>query len=208
VTRAGLLALAAVLLALYAVLGVAVSSAPPGALDRAAMAFVGHGVAVAAVLTRIGLFPVYAGVCVALLAFGIVRRAWLGRVVLSIVVLAAAWQTSDVFKLAFHRPRMQGWIGVHETSYSYSSGHATLAIAFYGLWAAYLLRSELPAAARIVLTAALVLLIAGIGWSRLTLGEHYLTDVIGGYLLGGAFLCVGLAAVRPRRAVRPPAANL
>jgi membrane-associated phospholipid phosphatase len=196
VTRAGLLALAAALVAAYVALGAAVSGGPPGAIDRAGLALVGQGVPPALALTRIGHFPVYAVLCMLLLAFGLVRREWLGRVVLSIAVLVAAWQTSDLFKFAFHRPRMEGWIAIHETSYSYASGHATLALAFYGLWTAYVLQSELPRATRITVAAALVLLILGIGWSRLALGAHYVTDVVGGYLLGGAFLCVGLAIAR------------
>jgi membrane-associated phospholipid phosphatase len=202
VSARGFLWLAAVLAVAYVALGAAVSSAPPGPLDQAGAALVGHGVPAAMALTRIGLFPVYAGLCIILLVFALVRRAWLWRVALSIVALIAAWQASDLFKLAFHRPRMSGWIGFHATSYSYSSGHAALSIAFYGLWAAYLIRSDLPRGIRVAAAGALGLLILGIGWSRLALGAHYPTDVLGGYLLGGAFLCVALAFVR-RAAAAP-----
>ena len=35
----------------------------------------------------------------------------------------------------------------------------------------------------------------GISWSRLALGAHYLTDVVGGLLFGAAFLCAALAII-------------
>jgi undecaprenyl-diphosphatase len=57
-------------------------------------------------------------------------------------------------------------------------------------------------AARTAAPAALCALIVAIGWSRLALGAHYATDVLGGYLLGGAWLCLALA-VRSRLAARP-----
>jgi membrane-associated phospholipid phosphatase len=198
VSPARLLALASALLVAYVLLGAFVSSAPLTAFDRAGAVFLGHDVPAAIALTRAGLLPAYAGVCAVLLAYGVVRRAWLWRVVASILTLVVAWQVSDLFKAAFHRPRPEHWIGFHETSYSYASGHATLSLAFYGLWIAYLMRSDLPAATRRVAAFGLALFILAIGWSRLALGAHYPTDLLGGYLLGGAFLCLALVIVDRR----------
>jgi membrane-associated phospholipid phosphatase len=42
---------------------------------------------------------------------------------------------------------------------------------------------------KIALVALLAFWIAGIGWSRLALGAHYPTDVIGGTLFGVAWAC-------------------
>jgi membrane-associated phospholipid phosphatase len=201
VTRARLLASAAALLLAYVLLGASVSSTPPGPVDRAGAVFFGHGVPAAIALTRFGLFPVYAALCVVLLLFALVRRAWLLRVVVSIAALLAAWQASDLFKAVFHRPRPEHWIVFHETSYAYSSGHATLSLAFYGLWAVFIVRSDLPRGARVAMAGALVALILAIGWSRLALGAHYVTDLVGGYDLGGAFLCAALALVATRGAL-------
>lgn len=197
-SRARLLSLTGALLVAYVLLGAFVSSGPPSSFDRAGTVFLGQGVPAAIALTRAGLLPVYAGVCALLLAFALVRRAWLWRVVGSILTLVVAWQVSDLFKAAFHRPRPEHWIGFHETSYSYSSGHATLSLAFYGLWIAYLMRSDLPTGVRRVAAFGLGLFILAIGWSRLALGAHYPTDVLGGYLLGGAFLCLALVIVDRR----------
>ncbi len=111
---------AVLLAACYVVLGLAVSPAPPGRLDVAAEALRGYGVPAALFFTRAGQFPVYAGVCVLLLIAGAFRRAWLGRVGLAVATLLCAWVSSDLGKAFFHRPRPVGWIGIHETSYSYA----------------------------------------------------------------------------------------
>jgi undecaprenyl-diphosphatase len=120
------------------------------------------------------------------------------------VVLAGAWKISDLYKDHFMRARPPGELVFHETSFGYGRGHATLALTFYGAWALYAWRSELPPPARAgILTAAVVLILA-IGWSRLALGAHYLTDVLGGYLLGGMFVCIVAVVARNAGEVEIP----
>ena len=83
-----------------------------------------------------------------------------------------------------------------ETGFSFPSGHATLAAAFYG-FLIYLLWRMMPAGfARTASVSALALLIALISFSRLYLGVHYLTDVVGGLLLGGLFVWIGSLVVK------------
>jgi undecaprenyl-diphosphatase len=186
------IALVVLALAGYAGLGAAVSGRSPGGLDRAAEVLAGHGLRAAAFLTAAGLFPVYATLCVLLAGAAVARRALRTPVVIAIVALVLAWRSSDALKVVFARPRPAVWFLHHETSFSYASGHATLALTFYGFWAYVAWRSSLPLAARSALSASLALWIGAIGWSRLALGAHYASDVLGGYLLGAAFL--GLAA--------------
>lgn len=119
----------------------------------------------------------------------------------AVVALTVAWKVSDFFKDRFHRLRPPYWHVHHETSFSYPSGHATLALTFYGLWAAFIWNSRLPRGVRLLSVAALGLWMLAIGWSRLALGAHYVTDVAGGYLLGAACLLTALA-VAPRGRIR------
>jgi undecaprenyl-diphosphatase len=75
----------------------------------------------------------------------------------------------------------------HGTGNSFPSGHALGSIVCYGA----LFLVFLPAARgtwRRVLTAVIVTLIASIGISRLLLGVHYLSDVLGGWALGITWL--------------------
>ncbi len=76
---------------------------------------------------------------------------------------------------------------------SFPSGHSQAAIVCYGI----LLAVFLPAVAsrlRPWLVALAGLLVALIGFSRIALGVHYLSDVVGAYLIGTAWLIAMVAA--------------
>ena len=123
-----------------------------------------------------------------------VRREYLAGVAIPIVGLVVAWQISDLMKALFHRARPEHWFAFHETSFSYPSGHTVLATAFYGYWAFAVWRTSLPFNARLAIVALIILWISAIGWSRLALGAHFPSDLLGGYLLGGSALCFEIAA--------------
>lgn len=72
-------------------------------------------------------------------------------------------------------------------SYSFPSGHAFGALLTYGLLA-YLATKFGPMPWGYVSAASLSALIIVIGLSRVYLGAHYPTDVLGGWLLGGVVL--------------------
>ena len=76
---------------------------------------------------------------------------------------------------------------------SFPSGHAMSSTVAYGA----LLLVFLPAIGRRyrpVVFAGVVVLVLGIGFSRLALGVHYITDVVGGFVLGLAWLATSTAA--------------
>jgi undecaprenyl-diphosphatase len=79
------------------------------------------------------------------------------------------------------------------SSYSFTSGHANMAIAFYGVLAVLLAwQSEGWRRWSLVVLGAIVALL--IGFSRVYLGVHYPSDVLGGYLLGTFWAAVVGAA--------------
>jgi membrane-associated phospholipid phosphatase len=180
----------------FVLLGLLVFNRKPELLDVAGRSFAGVGTKAALLVTDTGLFPVYATVSGVLLIAAIVERRWLRPVLISIVTLLAAWQVSDACKLLFHRPRPTYWVGIHEPSWSYPSGHTTLVIAFYGFWTAVAWMSDLPIAAKRWIRVAFAIWAIAIGWSRLALGAHYVTDLVGGYLLGAAMASGGLIVYR------------
>jgi len=100
-------------------------------------------------------------------------------------------------KVIFERPRPRlAWARVLP-DYSFPSGHTTNAVVFYIalaviLWSVFGRRIGL-----IALSVAIVLAL-GVGVSRIYLGFHYLTDVVGGVLAGIAWLLVVGAAFRAR----------
>jgi undecaprenyl-diphosphatase len=180
----------------YVLLGRAVAGSPPHALwpiDAAAAPLAGHATHLALVFTASCWWPV-------LVAFGIAAGvlawrapSWRARALFSIVVTLVGWQTSDVLKNLFARSRPSYWFLHHETSFSYSSGHAMFAVVVYGLWAYFFATSTLPRTVRIALATLLSLWGCGVIWSRLALGAHWPTDLIGGVLLGISVLAFGAA---------------
>jgi membrane-associated phospholipid phosphatase len=192
------LAIAVFAFAVFVALGAFVSHAPAGPLDRSELGAYAEALPLARFFTSVGRFPTYFVLCIAALIFGLVRRAWLRRVLVAVIGIVVVWQTSDLFKNAFHRPRPPHPI-LAETSFGYPSGHADLAIFFYGLWAYYAWHSGLPRLPRIAVVAALAGWVAAIGWSRLALGAHFPSDVLGGYAYGAGWLVLASGLVSARR---------
>lgn len=198
------LAVALVAGVLYAGLGLAVSHAPPAGLDVAGGALAGQAQHLALLFTRSCLWYVMAAYGLAGLAVAAVSRAWRGRIFFSIAVALVTWRASDALKDLFRRPRPAYWRLLHETSYSYSSGHAMFATVVFGLWAWFIWNSDLPRRVRITVAPALAAWALGVIWSRLALGAHYVSDLVGGVLLGTVALGLGSAIVTAaeRRPVR------
>ena len=123
---------------------------------------------------------------VALLGVWLVRRRWAQAAAL-LAVTGGAQLLNNVLKDHFQRPRPAPVLGlIPAQHWSFPSGHAMVAAAFY-LFLAYTSWRVLRGRTRYLAVVGLVLLVALIGWSRLYLGVHYLTDVIAGYCAGAAW---------------------
>lgn len=70
---------------------------------------------------------------------------------------------------------------------SYPSGHVVTYTAFWGTALGTLARRAPWTWLRIVLWSLAAVLLGGVGLSRIYLGHHWFTDVLGGYLLGGSW---------------------
>ncbi|HEY4651419.1 MAG TPA: phosphatase PAP2 family protein, partial [Pontibacter sp.] len=78
--------------------------------------------------------------------------------------------------------------------YSFPSGHATTAMALFGLLAyLYYRSSRTKKHFRKIIVWAAVVLILLVGFSRIYLGVHFLSDVLAGYLLGLLWMLVGIS---------------
>jgi membrane-associated phospholipid phosphatase len=113
-----------------------------------------------------------------------VRRLRHDAVLLAVAIGGAAL-IDTMLKLYFRRIRPTvPWALVTEHSFSFPSGHSVGAVVLYGT-ITYLVWSHLhKVAQRAAVIGSALLLIAGIGLSRVYIGVHYPTDVAAGYLVG------------------------
>lgn len=104
---------------------------------------------------------------------------------LLIISLVGALLLEVTLKQIFLRPRPHIRHLITATGYSFPSGHSLCSAAFYGMFG-YLLYSELKHRNKPVwyIPIVTIVVITLIGVSRIYLGVHYPTDVIGGFLIG------------------------
>ena len=142
-------------------------------------------------LTELGSTIFVCGIALCVSLFLTYQRRFAPALGLGVSVLGAG-ATALLIKEIIHRARPDIVLQAYrETGFSFPSGHATLAAAGYG-FLIYLAYRMMPAGYLRTLTiAGLTLLIAIIAFSRLYLGVHYLSDVIGGLLLGTLFVWIG-----------------
>ena len=79
---------------------------------------------------------------------------------------------------------------IDETGYSFPSGHSLTSMAFYGFIIYLIFISNINKKIKIILITFLSILIFMIGISRIYLGVHYATDVLGGFSLSLAYLII------------------
>jgi undecaprenyl-diphosphatase len=123
------------------------------------------------------------------------KRAWSWVLTLAIT-LGGGMLLNTAYKYAFERARPT-WDNplLTLTSYSFPSGHTAGATLFYGVLAAYLMTRSRNPRARTLYAAGAVLLVALVGFSRMYLGVHYLTDVLAAACASGAWLALCLLGV-------------
>ncbi len=95
---------------------------------------------------------------------------------------------NNIIKIIIERPRPNLLRLIAETGYSFPSGHAMISILFYGSIIYIFNKYRLPLAKMV--TILLVLLIGGICVSRIYLGIHYASDVLGGMVLATSLLLI------------------
>jgi undecaprenyl-diphosphatase len=133
---------------------------------------------------------------IAMVTFAI-RRQWLEAIF--ILATTSSALLAFVLKELIHRTRpfpvAQNATGLIESTnqYSYPSGHVLFFVVFFGFFA-YLAWIHFAGRARVIVIAICSALIVLIGPSRVFLGAHWASDVLGSYIIGAIWLFVLILA--------------
>lgn len=158
---------------------------------------------VATAITTIGSpggVALIAAACCAVLWW---RARTLRPVVTLAATVAAAGALSTLMKIVVGSMRPPAVVQlISETDYGFPSGHVTATLTLVGMLVV-VGATGVGAVARYGLAAAAGVAVTVIAATRLYLGVHWLSDIIGGVLLGSLVLLAGSAAWRPHRSPAP-----
>jgi undecaprenyl-diphosphatase len=141
------------------------------------------------VITVFGSTP-FVFVVAGLLAIVFVARGTWPRAFLIVVAPAGAWILQRVVKAIVHRPRPPVHALVHQTGSAFPSAHATIATALYAIIALLLARVTPSWRLKVLIWTVAFMFVGLVGFSRLYLRVHWLTDVLGGFALGATWTTV------------------
>ena len=177
-------------------------------LDRPVLSWLaGHRIAGLTTLARTVTF--FGSVPWVLLVTAVVAALWWRRgalrpaLVLVVAVLGSGAITATVKLLVGrNRPPLPFAVDTAERGLAFPSGHALSALALYGTLA-YLLARPARTARRTATAAGLLLLVVAVGLSRIYLGYHWVSDVLGSWTLGVVWLSAVVTADRVLAARHP-----
>ena len=147
-------------------------------------------------VTALGGFTVLTLVTVIAATLLAIRRRWKAAVVL-VAAAIGAQVTAEVIKHYVNRPRpllVPHLDLVYSTSFP--SGHAVMSPTVYFTLAALVSATATRSATRSVVFGAATLMIAAIGVSRVYMGVHWPSDILGGWMIGSAFALAASYAAR------------
>lgn len=128
-------------------------------------------------------------VCFILILISLIKKNYLYTLLIIINTINSVLLNQGLKKI-FFRERPSEFFLLEEEGYSFPSGHTMAAITFYGYFIFLIWKSTMKKQNKIIWTIFLSIIILLIGVSRIYLGVHYTTDVLAGYLIGFAYLCI------------------
>lgn len=147
------------------------------------------------ILTNIMIFFSYIGDTVPVIIISLASAFFLYRVLhhrrelfLLVITMIGSTLLNITFKVIFQRTRPEINQIVFEEGYSFPSGHSMAAFSLYGILTFLLWRHIKTRIGRGILLMVNSLMIVLIGLSRIYLGVHYPSDVIGAYAVSGFWL--------------------
>ena len=126
--------------------------------------------------------------------FLLIKNKKIGLSIISNIVIIIV--LNQLLKRILQRPRPTEFRIVEETGYSFPSGHSMVSMAFYGYLIYLIYRYIKNKYVKWTLITILSILICLIGISRIYLGVHYTSDVLGGFLLSISYLVIYISSIK------------
>ena len=128
-----------------------------------------------------------------IILFILIKNKKIGVSIFSNLVIITV--LNQLLKNILQRPRPTEYRIIEETGYSFPSGHSMISMAFYGYLIYLIYKYVKNKYVKWISMALLSLLICSIGISRIYLGVHYTSDVLGGFLISISYLVIYISAV-------------
>ena len=141
---------------------------------------------IAKFITNFGGAIFLSTICIIL--FIIIKNKKIGlSIIMNIAIIAIL---NQVLKRILQRPRPTEFRIIEETGYSFPSGHSMVSMAFYGYLIYLIYKYIKNKYVKCISIVLLSILICSIGISRIYLGVHYTSDVLGGFLISVSYLII------------------
>lgn len=136
----------------------------------------------------IGSVPVVIVLAIIMIVVLLILKTPQKEIFFTTATLATTGLLNTVVKQIVARVRPEDFMMVDLSSYSFPSGHTMGAMSFYAVLTFFIWKRVDSFQVRIGVLLFAVVMILGMGFSRIYLGVHYATDVFGGFLLSVAII--------------------
>lgn len=138
------------------------------------------------IITNIG--SAYSLIIISIILLIIIKRKQIPKIIS--INLLLVFLISHITKIIIRRPRPIGINLINATGYSFPSGHSMVSMAYFGFIAYLIYKYINNKILKVILISLIFIIVILIGFSRIYLGVHYFSDVIGGFLLSTTYLMV------------------
>ena len=125
-------------------------------------------------------------ITITVILFILIKNKKIGLSIFSNLIIITV--LNQLLKRILQRPRPTEFRIIEETGYSFPSGHSMVSMAFYGYLIYLIYKYVKNKYIRWISIVLLSILICAIGVSRIYLGVHYTSDVLGGFLVSISYL--------------------
>jgi undecaprenyl-diphosphatase len=150
----------------------------------------------------------FTGIPAVLLVIACVLIIWWRLGMLEAIFMAATGVLSPIanlFKLIIEQPRPPATLANIITPFGglgFPSGHAFFAAMVLGMLIYFILKNISLPAVRVLLISVLIFIILLVGYSRVYLGDHWVSEVVESYIIAGGFLLLLTAFYEYRKAIK------